>query len=249
MSLGNPFHNLLDDFIPSITDELLRNVIFSGDLSQIENFEEIFHPNIINKEENNLEENSNKKTNNENIKNIQKDWKNKDGEYIIKNIKNLNNNIIFLSNHPLKNFYQIVNHFSLYFNIYGTNKIFPLYLNKIIQDKNYSLITTSSKLLLHNKDLTNFSKALVTISKEKENLSKQQILNLSLLVKPWYIINFNKDNEKVLKEVFEKSKSKNKVIMNYIDDNNNINQVEKVLEGNYLNNIISWLNNNNKFLL
>ena len=37
--------------------------------------------------------------------------------------------------------------------------------------------------------------------------------------------------------------------MNYIDDNNNINQVEKVLEGNYLNNIISWLNNNNKFLL
>ena len=47
MSLGNPFQNLLDDFIPSITDELLRNVIFSGDLSQIENFEEIFHPNIL----------------------------------------------------------------------------------------------------------------------------------------------------------------------------------------------------------
>ena len=47
MSLGNPFHNILDDFIPSITDELLRNVIFSGDLSQIENFEEIFHPNLL----------------------------------------------------------------------------------------------------------------------------------------------------------------------------------------------------------
>ncbi len=249
MSLGNPFHNLLDDFIPSITDELLRNVIFSGDLSQIENFEEIFHPNIINKEENNLEENSNKKTNNENIKNIQKDWKNKDGEYIIKNIKNLNNNIIFLSNHPLKNFYQIVNHFSLYFNIYGTNKIFPLYLNKIIQDKNYSLITTSPKLLLHNKDLTNFSKALVTISKEKENLSKQQILNLSLLVKPWYIINFNQNNEKVLKEIFEKSKSKNKVIMNYIYDNNNYKNQSETIEDSYLNNIISWLNNNKKSLL
>ena len=248
MSLGNPFQNLLDDFIPSITDELLRNVIFSGDLSQIENFEEIFHPNIINKEENNLEENSNKKTNNEKIKNIQKDWKNKDGEYIIKNTKNLNNNIIFLSNLPLKNFYQIVNQFSLYFNIYGTNKIFPLYLNKIIHDKNYSLITTSPKLLLHNKDLTNFSKALVTISKEKENLSKQQILNLSLLVKPWYIINFNKDNEKVLKEVFEKSKSKNKVIMNYIYDNNYKNQSETI-EDSYLKNIISWLNNNKKSLL
>ena len=247
MSLENHFHNLLDDFIPSLTDQLFRNVIFSGDLSEIENFKHIIHPNIFKKED--KEENSINNTNNKTIKNIEKDWKNKDGEYIIKNIKNLNNNIIFLSNHPLKNFYQIVNHFSLYFNIYGTNKIFPLYLNKIIQDKNYSLITTSPKLLLHNKDLTNFSKALVTISKEKENLSKQQILNLSLLVKPWYIINFNKDNEKVLKEVFEKSKSKNKVIMNYIDDNNNINQVEKVLEGNYLNNIISWLNNNNKFLL
>ena len=247
MSLENHFHNLLDDFIPSLTDQLFRNVIFSGDLSEIENFKHIIHPNIFKKED--KEENSINNTNNKTIKNIEKDWKNKDGEYIIKNMNNLNNNIIFLSNHPLKNFYQIVNHFSLYFNIYGTNKIFPLYLNKIIQDKNYSLITTSPKLLLHNKDLTNFSKALVTISKEKENLSKQQILNLSLLVKPWYIINFNKDNEKVLKEVFEKSKSKNKVIMNYIDDNNNINQVEKVLEGNYLNNIISWLNNNNKFLL
>ena len=247
MSLENHFHNLLDDFIPSLTDQLFRNVIFSGDLSEIENFKHIIHPNIFKKED--KEENAINNTNNKTIKNIEKDWKNKDGEYIIKNTKNLNNNIIFLSNLPLKNFYQIVNQFSLYFNIYGTNKIFPLYLNKIIHDKNYSLITTSPKLLLHNKDLTNFSKALVTISKEKENLSKQHILNLSLLVKPWYIINFNKDNEKVLKEVFEKSKSKNKVIMNYIDDNNNINQVEKVLEGNYLNNIISWLNNNNKFLL
>ena len=247
MSLENHFHNLLDDFIPSLTDQLFRNVIFSGDLSEIENFKNIIHPNIFKKED--KEENSINNTNNKTIKNIEKDWKNKDGEYIIKNTKNLNNNIIFLSNHPLKNFDQIVNHFSLYFNIYGSNKIFPLYLNKIIQDKNYSLITTSPKLLLYDKDLTNFSKSLVTISKEEEKLSNEEISNLSLLVKPWYIINFNKDNEKVLKEVFEKSKSKNKVIMNYIDDNNNINQVEKVLEGNYLNNIISLLNNNNKFLL
>ncbi len=248
MSLENHFHNLLDDFIPSLTDQLFRNVIFSGDLSEIENFKNIIHPNIFKKED--KEENSINNTNNKTIKNIEKDWKNKDGEYIIKNMNDLNNNnIIFLSNNPLKNFYNIVHYLSLYFNIYGTNRNFPLYLNKIIQDKNYSLITTSPKLLLYDKDLTNFSKSLVTISKEEEKLSNEEISNLSLLVKPWYIINFNQNNEKVLKEIFEKSKSKNKVIMNYIYDNNNYKNQSETIEDSYLNNIISWLNNNKKSLL
>ena len=51
MSLENHFHNLLDDFIPSLTDQLFRNVIFSGDLSEIENFKHIIHPNIFKKED------------------------------------------------------------------------------------------------------------------------------------------------------------------------------------------------------
>ena len=71
MSLENHFHNLLDDFIPSLTDQLFRNVIFSGDLSEIENFKHIIHLNIFKKED--KEENSINNTNNKTIKNIEKD--------------------------------------------------------------------------------------------------------------------------------------------------------------------------------
>ena len=139
----------------------------------------------------------------------------------------------------------MANHFSLFFNIYGVNKRIPLSLNKIIQDKNYSLVTTSPKLLLNNTDLTNFSQSFVTITKDNENFSNNEILSLSLLTKPWYILNLNKNNVKLIKEIFDKSNSKNKVLINCL---NNTNESQNLIENIYLNDIIFWLNKNKKTL-
>ena len=139
----------------------------------------------------------------------------------------------------------MANHFSLFFNIYGVNKRIPLSLNKIIQEKNYSLVTTSPKLLLNNTDLTNFSQSFVTITKDNENFSNNEILSLSLLTKPWYILNLNKNNVKLIKEIFDKSNSKNKVLINCL---NNTNESQNLIENIYLNDIIFWLNKNKKTL-
>ena len=227
MSIENPIHNVFDNYIPFMNEELLHNIFSSGIVPVIHNIDhsEIFNPNILN---------------------LDKEWKNNEGEYIIKSKNFNNNNIILYSNHPLKKYYQIANYLSSFFNIYGINNKLPLILNDIIKNKNYSLITTSSKLLLSNKELTDSSQSIVTITKDKENLSNNQINNLSLLTKPWYILNFNKENEENLKTMFDKSKSQNKILINYLI---NPNEDKSILEKEYLNNIISWINNGKKSLI
>lgn len=245
MSIENPIHNVFDNYIPFMNEELLHNIFSSGIVPVIHNIDhsEIFNPNILNLD-NKLELQSNNNNKNDDI--IEKEWKNNEGEYIIKS-KNLNNNnIILYSNHPLKKYYQIANYLSSFFNIYGINNKLPLILNDIIKNKNYSLITTSSKLLLSNKELTDSSQSIVTITKDKENLSNNQINNLSLLTKPWYILNFNKENEENLKTMFDKSKSQNKILINYLI---NPHEDKSILEKEYLNNIISWINNSKKSLI
>ena len=245
MSIENPLHNFFEDYIPFINVDLLHNIFSLGIIPDIHNINhsEIFNPNILNLD-NKFELVSNNSSNN-NI--IEKEWKNNEGEYIIKSKSlNNNNNIILYSNNPLKKYYQIANYLSSFFNIYGVNNKFPLILNNIIKNKNYSLITTSAKLLLSNKELTDSSQSIVTITKDKENLSNNQITNLSLLTKPWYMLNFNKENEEKLKTIFEKSKSPNKILINYLS---NHNEDKTVVERDYLNNIISWINNSKKSLI
>ena len=245
MSLEKSFYDLLEDFLPFINDELIHNLFLSGKLPDIQNKNnEKFSTNLLNLEKYLIEE-SLLNNNEDSIKINEKEWKNKNGEYIIKNKKNINENILFLTNHPLKRYYEMANHFSLFFNIYGVNKRIPLSLNKIIQDKNYSLVTTSPKLLLNNTDLTNFSQSFVTITKDNENFSNNEILSLSLLTKPWYILNLNKNNVKLIKEIFDKSNSKNKVLINCL---NNTNESQNLIENIYLNDIIFWLNKNKKTL-
>ena len=247
MSIENPLHNFFEDYIPFINVDLLHNIFSLGIIPDIHNINhsEIFNPNILNLD-NKHELESNNSNNNNDV--IEKEWKNNKGEYIIKsqNLNNNNNNIILYSNHPLKKYYQIVNHLSSFFNIYGINNKIPLILNNIIKNKNYSLITTSAKLLLSNKELTDSSQSIVTITKDKENLSNNQIINLSLLTKPWYMLNFNKENEEKLKEIFDKSKSENKILINYLIEPS---EDKAVFESEYLNNIISWINNSKKSLI
>ncbi len=140
MSLQNNFYTLLEDFLPFVHDDFLHKLILSGNLPEapILNYEK-FNTNILSLEKYLTEENS--INNNDNIKVIEKEWKNNNGEYIIENKKNVNN-IIFISNNPLKKYYELANHLSLFFNIYGINNRIPLSLNKIIQNKNFSLLTT-----------------------------------------------------------------------------------------------------------
>ncbi len=169
MSIENPLHNFFEDYIPFINVDLLHNIFSLGIIPDIHNINhsEIFNPNILNLD-NKLELQSNNNNKNDDI--IEKEWKNNEGEYIIKS-KNLNNNnIILYSNHPLKKYYQIANYLSSFFNIYGINNKLPLILNDIIKNKNYSLITTSSKLLLSNKELTDSSQSIVTITKKKKKI-------------------------------------------------------------------------------
>ena len=132
MSIENPLHNVFENYIPFMNEELLHNIFSLGIIPGIHNINhsEIFNPNILNLD-NKFELVSNNSSNN-NI--IEKEWKNNEGEYIIKS-KNLNNNnIILYSNHPLKKYYQIVNHLSSFFNIYGINNKIPLILNNIIKN-------------------------------------------------------------------------------------------------------------------
>ena len=244
MSLQNNFYSVLEDFLPFVHDDFLHKLILSGNLPEapiINN--EKFNTNILSLEKYLTEENS--INNNDNIKVIEKEWKNNNGEYIIENKKNVNN-IIFISNNPLKKYYELANHLSLFFNIYGINNRIPLSLNKIIQNKNFSLLTTSPKIILDNLEIANYSQSFVTISKENENLSKNQILNLSILTKPWYLLNLNNNNIKILKEIYDKSKSRNKVFINCI---NNTKESENSIEKIYLNDIIYWLNTLKKSLI
>ena len=100
MSLQNNFYSVLEDFLPFVHDDFLHKLILSGNLPEapILNNEK-FNTNILSLEKYLTEENS--INNNDNIKIIEKEWKNNNGEYIIENKKNVNN-IIFISNNPLK---------------------------------------------------------------------------------------------------------------------------------------------------
>ena len=60
------------------------------------------------------------------------------------------------------------------------------------------------------------------------------------------MLNFNKNNEKILNEIFNKSKSENKVLINYL---NNSNKSKIIIDEKYLNNIVEWLKYNNKSLI
>ena len=60
------------------------------------------------------------------------------------------------------------------------------------------------------------------------------------------MLNFNKENKKKLKEIFDKSKSENKILINYLIEPS---EDKTVFESEYLNNIISWINNSKKSLI
>ena len=104
MSIENPIHNVFDNYIPFMNEELLHNIFSSEIVPVIHNIDhsEIFNLNILNLG-NKFKLQSNNNNKNDDI--IEKEWKNNEGEKIKSKNLNNNNNIILYSNHHLKKYY------------------------------------------------------------------------------------------------------------------------------------------------